>query len=170
MVKKGQVKVQQMAFMLLAVFIFFALVGMILLKVGAGNLRDEATKLEQENAILLVSKLANSPEFACGASFGPSIGDCVDMDKAMILSENIEEYENFWGVSSIEIIKIYPSSEDLIPCDRENYPNCNFLEILPGKGVYYSNYVVLCRKEIFNDKIYAKCDLGKIMVSYENFE
>ena len=50
MVKKGQVKVQQMAFMLLAVFIFFALVGMILLKVGAGNLREEATKLEQKNS------------------------------------------------------------------------------------------------------------------------
>jgi len=168
--RKGQVKIQQMAFMLIAVFIFFALVGMILLNVKFSGLKQSATDLEQKNAILLVSKLSNSPEFTCGNSFGEDITDCIDLDKALILSENIGKYEDFWGVSSIEIRKIYPISDEDIVCDRQNYPGCNLIEVLPGQGVFYSNYVVLCRKEVFEQEIYTQCDLGKIIVGYENVE
>ena len=168
--KKAQVKIQQMAFMLIAVFIFFALIGMILLNLKLSGLKQDATELQEKNARLLVSRLADSPEFSCEDSFGSDMKSCIDTDKVMILSENIGKYEDFWGVSSIEIRKIYPISNQDIICDRENYPNCNIIEVLPGEGTYYSNFVVLCRKDTFGQEIYTKCDLGKIMVSYKNVE
>ena len=67
--KKSQMKIQQMAFMLIAIMIFFALVGLIILTVGFSGLKEKATALQEENANLLVSKLANSPEFSCGQAF-----------------------------------------------------------------------------------------------------
>ena len=60
---KGQMKIQQMAFMLIAVTLFFSLVGMFFLVIFVSNLRESASILEEKNALLLVIKLANSPGF-----------------------------------------------------------------------------------------------------------
>src|SRR3989338_5253518 len=70
--KKAQMKIQQMAFMLIALMIFFSLVGLLLLKVKFSGLKEKATDISEKNAILLVEKLANSPEFSCGMSFDES--------------------------------------------------------------------------------------------------
>ena len=68
--KKAQMKIQQTAFMLLAITIFFVLVGLFVLMFKMGSMQDTAEILERDNAMSLVSKLANSPEFACGGAFG----------------------------------------------------------------------------------------------------
>ncbi len=59
--KKAQLKIQQMAFMLIAVVIFFVLVGMFFLMLRYSKLRETSEIIESENAMLLVSRLANSP-------------------------------------------------------------------------------------------------------------
>ena len=59
--KSGQLKIQQMAFVLMAVTLFFVLVGMFVLVVRFSGLEESATALEEKNAMLLVAKLANSP-------------------------------------------------------------------------------------------------------------
>ena len=74
---KGQMKIQQMTFMLVAVTFLFILVGMFFLSMRLYDLKKTATNLEEKNAMLLVSKLANSPEFSCGNSFGGSRTSCV---------------------------------------------------------------------------------------------
>jgi len=33
-----------------------------------------------------------------------------------------------------------------------------------------SNYVALCRKEVYNNKVVNTCELGKITVGYEGVE
>jgi len=43
--KKAQMKIQQMAFMLIAVMIFFALVGLLILTIGFSGLKEKATAL-----------------------------------------------------------------------------------------------------------------------------
>ena len=124
--------------------------------------------------MLLVSKLANSPEFSCGDSFGSNMINCVDLDKVMVLNENSNKYRNFWGISGIEVRKTYPGSafDSDVVCDRNSYPNCNIIRLGSEevKGTYISNFVSLCRKEKSEDgeRIYSKCELGKLMVSYEN--
>ena len=166
--KKGQLKIQQMAFMLMAVTLFFVLVGMFILVIKFSGLKESATIIKENNALSLVTKLANSPEFSCGESFGTNRIHCIDADKIMVLRESIAKYADFWGVSNIEIRKIYPANTDVV-CDIGNYPNCNVIYLTSEgvKGYYVSNFVSLCRKESFEEEIYDKCELAKLMVSYE---
>lgn len=168
-IKKGQLKIQQMAFMLMAVTLLFVLVGMFVLVVKFSGLKESATALEEKNAMLLVTKLANSPEFSCGESFGGSRVNCIDADKVMMLKETIDKYSDFWGVSNIEIRIIYPANNEII-CNIGNYPNCDVIQLLSKKtaGIDLSNFVSLCRKNSFEGEIYDKCELAKIMVSYES--
>lgn len=171
--KKAQIKVQQMAFMLLAITLFFVLVGLFAMVFGFSGLKKSATELEEKNALLLVTKLSNSPEFACGNSFGTGNLNCVDEDKLMSLMKNIEKYENFWGkgVSNIEVRIIYPETEEKL-CNLGNYPNCNVIRVISGKVSGYSaeNFVSLCRKESLEGETYNKCELAKLMVSYDEVQ
>jgi len=166
----GQLKIQQMAFMLVAVTIFFVLAGMFILVIKFSGLKDLATELEERNALLLVTKLANSPEFSCGESFGANKINCVDSDKLMVLRENADRYEGFWGVSNVEIRKIYPkTSSGDVECNLGNYPECDIIKILDKEiSAEHSKFVSLCRKEkdAPTGEVYNKCEVARIMVSY----
>ena len=166
--RRGQLKIQQMAFMLMAVTLFFVLVGMFFLVVKFSNLKEDATGLCEKNAQLLATKLANSPEFSCGESFGSSKVNCIDADKVMLLKENIAKYSGFWGVSNIEVRKIYPIEAEKT-CELGNYPDCNIIKIRSKEdtSAYLSNFVSLCRKESYEGTVYDKCELAKIMINYE---
>ena len=167
--KKAQMKVQQMAFMLIAVTIFLVMAGMFILMIRFSSLQDTAGLLEEKNALLLVSKIADSPEFSCGNAFGSPRSNCIDTDKAMALTGRLRDYSGFWGVSGIEIRRIYPKGvETGRECSLDNYPDCEKITILDsGEGTGVSNFVSLCRKEQ-GDFIYDKCELGKIVVTYKN--
>lgn len=168
--RKAQLKIQQMAFMLMAVTLFFVLVGMFVLVTQLSWLKESATELEEKNAMLLVTKIANSPEFSCGEAFGGDKIDCIDSDKVMMLKQNIDKYSNFWGEeTNIEIRKIYPADTEII-CNLGNYPNCNIINLeskeIPAE---YSNFVSLCRKESLGGEVYDKCELAKVMMSYKDW-
>jgi hypothetical protein len=169
--KKAQMKMQQMSFMLLAVFLFFALVGIIIVTIKFSDLKQSATDLKEQNAILLVSKLANSPEFSCGEAFGTQKTDCIDEDKIMMLKANIGKYVNFWGVSNIEIRRVYPKNNG-IECTTLNYPKCDTIKLINESTLGYdkSNFVVLCRKENYKGNIVNVCEMGKIIVRYEEVQ
>ena len=170
--QKAQLKIQQMAFMLIAVTIFFFLVGIIILAFSLSGLKQTAETLEEENAMLLAAKLGNSPEFSCGESLGNFKINCIDSDKFMMLIERKEKYSNFWGggISNIEIRKIYPEQEESV-CNQINYPNCNIMRLYPEtKGYSMSSFVSLCRKESFEGEVYNKCELAKLLVSYDENE
>jgi len=167
--KKGQLKIQQMIFMIIAVAFLFILVGLFFLSISMNNLKKSALNLEEKNSMLLVSKLANSPEFSCGTAFGTSRIDCIDFDKLMALKENAEAYSEFWGVAKIELRKIYPASN--ITCQNSNYPDCGIIKILDNNVKtlpYYYNFVSLCRKEASETEIYNKCELARLMIASED--
>lgn len=174
--KKAQLKIQQTAFMLIALTIFFALVGLFFVAIMLSGMKDSAESLNEKNAMLLVSKLANSPEFSCGDSFGTSKTNCVDFDKIMALKQNIDIYEGFWkDIDSIEVRKIYPStqnSQNPVKCDIGNYPDCDVIRIKNEEvsGTYSDNFVSLCWQENNGDRFYEECVIGKLMVSYETIE
>jgi hypothetical protein len=155
--------------MLVAVTLLFILVGVFFLSIRLYNLKQIATNLEQKNAMLLVSKLANSPEFSCGNSFGSSRTNCIDFDKVMALKDRTEDYSDFWGVAKIELRKIYPNGGNII-CDDANYPNCDIIKVLDNNvnsQSAVSNFVSLCRKEATETKIYDKCEMGLLIISSE---
>ncbi|MFH1187198.1 MAG: hypothetical protein V1697_03465 [Candidatus Levyibacteriota bacterium] len=165
--KKGQLKIQQMAFMLMAITIFFVLAGMFAMSIKYSDVKKDAELIREKNSMLLVSKIANSPEFSCGGGLGGGKIDCVDADKAMILKENSEKYKNFWGVENIEIKIITSDAKKM--CTLQNYPDCNTIKILDKEtqGVPVSNFVSLCRKDSFEGESYNRCEVARIMVSYK---
>jgi hypothetical protein len=165
--KMGQMKIQQMMFMLLAVTLLFMLVGMFFLAIRLSTVKQSATTLGEESAKLLVSKLANSPEFSCGNAFGAK-ANCIDFDKIMVLKD-MEDYSNFWGAAKIEIRKIFPSGN--VSCNFKNYPDCEIVNVLDREVNSLppsSNFVSLCRKEKNERIIYNKCELALLMVSAED--
>ena len=164
--KKAQLKIQQMAFMLIAVTLFFVLVGMFVLTVYLSDLKNSASVLEEKNAMLLVTKLANSPEFSCGNAFKSKKTNCIDADKVMMLKENINKYSDFWDVENIEIRRIHPVSNH-VECTLETYPNCSIIKIRDSPiSAEFSNFVSLCRKASLDGEVYDKCEIAKLMVSY----
>jgi len=166
--KKAQMKIQQMSFMLIGVMLFFGLVALFLVSFKSSELKQTVGDILEENALLLVSKLAESPEFSCGGSFDSYAGSCIDLDKVMALKNSISKYNGFWGVSNIEIRRIYPSSLEVL-CDLSNYPDCNRIQLLSQEntGTGVSNFVALCRKQAIGNNFENKCEVGKLIITYE---
>lgn len=165
---KAQMKIQQMAFMLIAVTLFLVMAGMFILVIKFSSLKDTAALLNERNALLLVSKIADSPEFGCGNAFGDPRTNCIDTDKVMALAGRLQDYSSFWGVDGIEIRKVYPV-ETGAECTLENYPECGKMTLIASeKGTGVSNFVSLCRKESDESGgfVYDRCDLGRIIVTY----
>lgn len=163
--KKGQLKIQQMIFMLIGIALFFSLIGLFAVGALMGSLNEKARLAAEENAVLLTLKIADSPEFSC-AKTGDNLGSCIDFDKVIHLKENSQKYEKFWGVRGIEIKRIYPSGND-IECTKENYPECDSVTVFPSSsGTGVAGFVSLCRVEDLTQKKELKCDLAQIIVIY----
>jgi hypothetical protein len=163
--KTGQLKIQQTAFMLIFITLFFALVGLFFLSVSYRNIQTRFYDIQAENAKQIVSKLAAQPEFTCGVQ-------CIDMDKALIMKDR-EVYRGFWQAESIIIRRIYPMHNGSdIECTRGSFPECNILTVYArdsrAKGLTpdASNFVRLCRKEVIGGNPYEKCDIGLVSVSF----
>jgi len=164
----GQLKVQEMAFMLVALMIFFALVGMFILSVWSKNIGDKATGIAEERTLSAIGNLAGTAEFIC-ANSKPN---CVDADKVMAL-QGKKVYENFWTFSSLSIIRTSGFSKNetqLTGCNLGNYPNCDIITIY-DKNVAneraISSFVALCRREHENNYPYEKCEIAKLVAGTE---
>ena len=159
---KAQFKIQQMAFMLLAVVLFFILVGLFWVVLQSRNLQQQASSLEEEQAIWLAEFLSGSSEFSCSRDLGSY---CVDTDKIIIL-KNQEEYDDFWPVSYVKVRKIDGLPEK--SCNIANYPDCNIFNVYSGDevetGGEVGSFVALCRYEKYGDYPIKVCELGKISI------
>lgn len=166
--KKAQMKIQQMAFMLIVLSIFFVLVGLFVVSYAFSGLKEAKEDLLEKNAIRLVSKLANSPEFSCENAFGRGRVSCIDVDKVMALKSISDEYQKFWGVSNIEIRTTYPEDRSDIECTSSSYPNCGYIKVISkqASGFDHSTFVSLCRKADFYGSFYDKCEIGKLIVRF----
>ena len=158
---KCQMKIQQMAFMLMAVFIFFILVGVFYLVIESQKWKNEANNLEKNKAVELANTLSSSAEFSCGAY-------CIDADRAFVLSKR-NAYKNFFGLESIEIRTVYPSNEKEILCTDSNYPNCNLIKIFSkGQGEKTaSSFVSVCYRINEKNYVYYKCEIGRLIIGYK---
>lgn len=164
---RGQLRIKQMTFMLLAVAIFFVIVGLFALIFAFNNLKTQATQLNAEEAISIASRMAGETEFSCGQDY------CINADKLMAL-KNMPVYSDLWQDLSIEVCIFDNSTEKCKnECTLANYPECNFLKVVESNEtnqIYTSLFVSVCRKAYMNSYVYDKCKLGTLLLGYKKEE
>src|SRR3989338_11323343 len=102
---KAQMKIQQTAFMLVALVLFFSMIALVYFSISLANLREHAQYLREKEALENVKMIAATPEFAFTSSSDCS--NCVDFDKVLMLKEQ-SSYKNFWKFECLEVEIIYP--------------------------------------------------------------
>ena len=158
--KKAQLKIQEMAFVLVALFLFFLLIGLFYLSFKIHSFKSSVGNLKEQEAKAMVRKIAATPELRWGECSG-----CIDLDKALVLKESMgsnKTLEGLWDLEYLAIETIYPAKPDKI-CNLGNYPECGKLVLLKRNENYgkaYTSFVSLCRWD--NEKNSQKCELGKI--------
>jgi hypothetical protein len=163
---KGQMRIQQMAFVLVALMIFFAMAAVFYFAVRFSMLEESSENLREQEAIETVRKMSGSPEFAWTS--GGSCAACVDFDKVLAL-KNRTSYQGFWrNVALLRVERIYPDFGGGVECTLQNYPNCDKITIIDEKTNLrgHKAFVSLCRYEAVGG--YNRCDLGKIVIAFES--
>jgi hypothetical protein len=158
-------KIQQMAFVLVAFFILFSIALVFYFSFKTATLRSDALLIRQDKARETVQKLAGSPEFSwtmedCAA--------CVDLDKVFSLKDR-PNYASFWGsVPYIQIKQVYPRESGEVECTQTNYPNCDAVTLVDKAGNYTTEdaYVALCRFDKGSKQ--TLCKLGVIRMGVKS--
>jgi len=161
--KRGQMKIMQMAFMIVAVLIFFVMVGLFFLVISISGVREGAEELAREEAISFLGGLAGLSEF----SYDSDESYSVDRDKLRVMMGFSDYYEEFWPVASIEVYDLYPGADELIECPGEG---CNHYLIYDSGQVdveKYSSYVSICSRVRESSTVYDECSVGKLVVGVE---
>ena len=163
---KAQMKIQQMAFVLVATVIFFALVAIFYISIRFSTLKEDVTDLRKEEVIETVRKISGTPEFRLESL--EDCAACVDLDK-LILLKNRTTYQGFWqGISLLQVERVFPTYQTK-ECQLESYPRCNTITLIKKEGYEsYESYVSLCRYDRSIDQI--RCELGKVVMGFENVE
>ncbi|MEK6926834.1 MAG: hypothetical protein AABX11_00225 [Nanoarchaeota archaeon] len=162
---KGQLKIQEMAFVLVAVIIFFALVLLLYLSIRTASLQKDAQLILEDNARALLASVSRYPELAWS-----DCDNCIDLDKAIAFKDrmNSSSYANKWEVDYLMIERIYPSQSDK-ECKIGGYPSCSKLTLINATkdfGAVSGTFVSLCRWD--DIQVINVCELGKIYASGRN--
>jgi len=160
---KGQLKIQQMAFVLVAMIIFFAFAGLFYFSIRYSSLKEDAESLREQDAIETVRKMSGTAEFLWNVE---DCSSCVDFDKILML-KNRTSYQGFWrNIAFLQVTRVYPTF-DGVECTNLNYPNCDTVTIIKKEKDLrgHSAFVSLCRFEEIEK--YNRCDLGKIVMGFE---
>ena len=157
---RGQMQIQQMAFVLVAIVIFFAMVALIYISIRMSSLKEDVTTLREQEAKELVKKIASTPELMWGAG----CQNCIDFDKLFLLKDR-PAYDNFWNLNYLAVEVIFPNKTG--ECSLSNYPDCKKVTLINDSvniGFPSTAFVSLCRWESTGGG-YEKCELGKIYAS-----
>jgi len=168
--KVAQMKIQQMAFMIVAITIFFAMIALIYFALTVASVEQSAQELQDEEIRSLVRELASTPELAFTSEGGCS--HCIDLDKAFQLKEFIDasdRHGSLWNLDHLYIERIQPdySLTTTVDCTAPLYSTnvCNKITILEKSDDYATKpaFVTLVR---WDDTIGAyRYEFGRIHAS-----
>ncbi len=165
--KRGQMKIMQMSFMIIGVFFFFVLVGLFFLMISFKDVKSGAADLAREQAISSVEVIAGMSEL----SYDKSDSMVLDEDKLRVLASGAgADYERFWPIASLEVYKVYPVFDSVVPCPASN---CNYYELYDSgqrNAEKVSAYVSICKRTKELGGVYDKCEIGKIVVGTKILE
>lgn len=158
--KKADMKIMQMTFMILFVFIFFTFAVLFFIATQSGKINENFNILQKESAIASIETISNMPELNCDSSRTL----CIDEDKIVVFSSIASSYKNFWPVASIRIRKVFPKSVKDIKCPAAN---CTFYEAYNSNQtniISHGTFISIC-KVIRNDGVAQEiCELGRLDV------
>jgi hypothetical protein len=164
---KGQMKIMQMAFMIIGVFFFFVLVGLFVLGIMMKDISGGAEELAREEAISSLKTIAALPEL----SYDSRNSMTVDEDKLRVLAGGFgNTMDEFWPIASIEVYKVYPAFSSVVACPANN---CNYYNVYDSgqRNIQkVSSYVSICRRVRELGSTYDRCEIGKISVGMKKFE
>jgi len=159
--KSGQMKIMQMAFMIVAVFFFFVLVGLFFLSIQFKDVKSSAAQLQREQAISSLKVIADMPEL----NYDSRESFTLDEDKLVIMAGGFGEiYEEFWPVASVGAYKLWPVADKINQCPGLG---CNYYKLYDNDQdnvQTYSTYVSICKKVKESGFVYDKCVIGKLEV------
>jgi hypothetical protein len=154
--KKSQLKIQQTAFMLLALVVLFSIVIIFYFNFTRTSRVNEANDLMTQEAYSLLQKFSGNPEFSCVDSSGMVY--CLDEDKLVALSNMSSKYKDYFsGIASLQVREIYPSNKTII---IYNSPANSATE----EVLMYSAFIPLCKLQVFEGYNWQQCKLAKFIV------
>lgn len=165
---KAQMKIQEMAFMLVAVMIFFGMVALVYFSITLANVRSQAASLGDQEAQALARQMATTPELGLASS--TDCANCVDMEKAFAFKDQTDIYKKLWNIDYLMLERVYPASDEKICAAAFEYreQKCNQL-VLIGSQPYATKtaFVALAiwDPSLRNGNGGWKYELGKVHVS-----
>jgi len=165
--KKAQLQIQEMAFVLVGIILFFGLLLIVFSVFQSAKIKQSAEEIRREETIGKLESIANMPEFSCREAF------CIDEEKLIgfidLPQQDKNKYYSLWQKSKIALIKVervYPASSG--DCTNASYPNCKTYTIYKRDVDYeaHSTFMPLCYYSTSQPQGY-KCDITKIIVGFE---
>ncbi len=144
---KGQLKIQEMAFVLLALVVLGGIVFLFTIRLQSNKLSEEVGSLGQQRALSLRDKIAALPEIKCAR------GACIDEDKVRII-QNYDLEDLFPGVSGARIVQIYPTDKEIVLYKTGRPANAS-----------YSTFVNLCQQKQIGTTFEYDCGLAMLLLS-----
>jgi len=149
--KKSQFKIQEMAFVLIAIILLFGIIFLFFARFELGNIKKSSTELREERAVTLVRTVASMPELRCSESISQiSEAVCLDLDKVKAFNESLSlrnNYKKMWSSSFVTEIAV----QEIMPGNKTYY----VYRESPGNESYFS-FMPLCSKD--------KCAIARIIV------
>ena len=159
-IKKGQLQIQQLAFMIVAIFLFFIIVGLFFLNVSMGNIKGSAQDLKTQKAISFLSTIPPMTEFNGGCS------NCVDKDKLKAFAYFSEEYKQFFPLDSLRAIRVYPKPLNFSFSEEIACPSSECLVLFnstTSEIVEYSIFVPVCETSKRTGVVFTSCEIWKLI-------
>ncbi len=164
---KGQMKIMQMSFMIIGVFLFFILVGLFFFRITLKDVRSGADSLAKEEAISSIMVIADMPEL----NYGSRESMVIDEDKLRVLAGGFsEKYGGFWPIASLEVYKVYPSFDSVIECPSSGCNYYNIYDSGQSDVEKFSSYVSICKRVKEFGKVYDSCSIGKLVIGVKKYE
>ena len=157
--KKSQLKIQQTAFMLLALVFLFSIIFIFYINFSRQSLYDKRNELQMEEAYNLLQKFSGSPEFSCISS---DLTYCLDEDKIISLANMSQKYKSYFSsVKSIIVKEVYPGNKTIKIFETPINENEEIL--------YYSAFIPLCQTKALEGYNWQQCKLAKFIIGMKQF-
>lgn len=154
--KKGQIKIQEMAFVLVAVIFLGGILLLFFARFQATSIQKQATELRSLRTATMLRMIVSMPELACTEE-----ANCIDIDKLLVFDNSAtirNKYSELWKSSNIvkvTVEEVYPKTTRTI--------EYKIYEKNTGKNtVTYSTFISLC--SMAQNKI---CKIAKIKATVE---
>lgn len=156
--KKGQLKIQEMAFVLVAVIFLGGLLLLLFARFQSAQLAEQARMLREFRTATLLRVVAGLPELQCrlqGIKDGPVV--CTDRAKLLAFDENPtlrKKYEELWKhshIAAITIKEVYPPGREYLIYNRT----------LDEDIVVSATYIPLCDEK----ETHAVCVVAQIKIA-----